>query len=399
LAVTGGVAQAAPHAVSINVTPNQISSGDPLLIYGRLTGPNHAGRPVVLFHKIAGQPTFTPVQHGTTDANGFYSFVRAAGVVTTNRRWFARSVGADSRKVAVRVAANVSLDTPPATVVTNQPVTFTGHLAPAGPHVGDRVFLQSQSGASGEGWRDIDRGKVAAGGAFSITHRFTQPGTKSLRVVFKGDRFNTRDTSDEADLVVQQRQNPKLTLNQSSPSIKVGESLTLSGQLTGSGNGGKPLTLYAHENNHPYVAVATTTTASDGSYSFTQQPLHNTVFQVRGANGKPKSAQVFEGVRDTVTIAASSTSTQTGTPVAFTGTVTPDKAGHIIYLQKKGADGDWHNIEQSHVKPGSTYEIDRVFGAPGTKVVRVLVPGGPVNQRGVSDPVTITVAPFTPPAS
>ncbi len=42
---------------------------------------------------------------------------------------------------------------------------------------------------------------------------------------------------------------------------------------------------------------------------------------------------------------------------------------------------------------GSTYRIVHRFGSEGAKTFRVVVPGGPVNQRGVSDSVSLTVSP------
>src|SRR4051794_10486733 len=108
LGVAPAAALAAPHHVSLNVAPNHINTGDPLLIWGRLTGANHGARAVVLYHRIAGQKRFTVVQRGKTDANGYYSFVRKQGVVTTNRAWFARALNGHSRKVRAHVAANLS---------------------------------------------------------------------------------------------------------------------------------------------------------------------------------------------------------------------------------------------------------------------------------------------------
>ena len=43
---------------------------------------------------------------------------------------------------------------------------------------------------------------------------------------------------------------------------------------------------------------------------------------------------------------SSTTSTVNG-HITFTGSVSPDKAGHVIYLQKFGKDGDWHTVEVS----------------------------------------------------
>src|SRR3954462_6693675 len=81
------------HNVSINVSENPVVAGDPLAIFGRLSGPNHGNRVVVLWHRINPRPSFTRVQTARTDANGFYVFFRQQGVVNTNRNWYVKSVG------------------------------------------------------------------------------------------------------------------------------------------------------------------------------------------------------------------------------------------------------------------------------------------------------------------
>src|SRR5437868_11316950 len=82
--------------VSINVSDNPVVAGDPVVIFGRLTGPNHADRVVTLWHRLTTQYGFTPVQSTHTDANGFYVFFRPKDTVNTNRHWFVKSVGARS---------------------------------------------------------------------------------------------------------------------------------------------------------------------------------------------------------------------------------------------------------------------------------------------------------------
>ena len=61
----------------------------------------------------------------------------------------------------------------------------------------------------------------------------------------------------------------------------------------------------------------------------------------------------------------SSTTSEVGGHVTFTGTVLPDKAGHVIYLQRLGADGDWHNEEIRFVTNASTFQFGWTFGKAG----------------------------------
>src|SRR5947209_1282362 len=116
LAVTA-VATAKPsrtvrHSLTIHTQPNPDEVGDPVVIFGRLHGPASGGKRVVLWHRLAGRAGFTPVGSVRTDARGFYLFVRAPGVVDTNRFWFVRADGARSRAVKERVIAAVTATGP-----------------------------------------------------------------------------------------------------------------------------------------------------------------------------------------------------------------------------------------------------------------------------------------------
>jgi hypothetical protein len=410
-------AAAAPqrnHRLTINATPNPITTGDAVLIYGQLNQAKPGHKLIILYHRVNPASTFSVVQTTLTDATGFYEFTRAEGVVTTNRSWFVRSPGpgnAHSRTVHERVAGALTLAANSVTGDTNHPLTFTGSILPATVHAGERVFLQQLSGDTGDDWSTIGNGVIEASSTYSITHKFFQPGVRDLRVVFRGDVRNTKASSDPLTVTIQQTQNSTFTINTSDPTIVVGSPVTISGVLYAPGSTTVPMpatsvTLRGHLHGAAYAPITSTITGADGSYSFTQMPSHNEVYQVRTTFTPPKrrlTAQVFEGVKDMVTISASSTSSTVGGTVTFTGTVTPDKAGHVIYLERKGADGDFHVVKTGRVNGSSAYTFKWTFGSPGTKTFRVFIPGGNANVGAASTPVDITVSlpPVTslPPAS
>ena len=88
------------------------------------------------------------------------------------------------------------------------------------------------------------------------------------------------------------------------------------------------------------AARAAGTTDASGNYSFPVMPTSNTVYVVKTVLPPNRhSARLFEGVQDLITFTPSTTSTQVGQVVTFTGTVTPDKAGDVIYLERQGKDG------------------------------------------------------------
>jgi hypothetical protein len=386
-----------PHhnrGLTLAATPNPISTGEPVLVYGQLNGPDHAGQRITLWHHINGRTRgYTVVQRTTTDANGFWSIPRAPGVVTTNRNWFATAGhGVHSRTVRERVRATVTLNEPSGPLSTRTPIAFTGGVAPAGVHVHERVVLQQQVGPNGDQWRTIDQGRIAGDSTYSIVHRFGQPGDRTLRVVFRGDRRNIEGDSTPISITVQQQQAAGFTINGSAPSIDFGQPVTISGTLDNGAN--TSVTLFGRdEQGGGFQPLAAGTTDASGNYSFSQSPARNTIYQVRvTTTPATQTAPLFVGVHDVVSIAASTTSGKVGDAVTFTGTVQPNKTGHVAFLQRMDG-GVWRTVVIGRVGAGSNYALAYVLDSPGSIAFRVLVPGGPANQRGISPAVTIAVVP------
>ncbi len=138
----------------------------------------------------------------------------------------------------------------------------------------------------------------------------------------------------------------------------------------------------------------TTTTGADGSYSFANVASStNELYLVRTTFAPRRhSAVLFEGVQDVVTMSSSSGTSTVDGHVLFTGSVSPSKAGHAIYLQKLGKDGDWHTVEVRFVNSASTFQFGWTFGTMGTKEFRARITGGPANVGGASAPVTVVVS-------
>jgi hypothetical protein len=288
-----------------------------------------------------------------------------------------------------RVSAEISLTGPDnQDLQTGTPYTFSGTVSP--PHTGERVLLQRSAGD--DRWHTIDRARIGAGGAYTIVHRFAVPGDAGLRVAFPGDRRNSASASTELSDTVSQKQNPDLTLNSSADPISEGGSTDLSGTLAGV-SAPTLVTLYSHVHQRNWAPVATTQTDASGNYTFAgQMPVFSTFYQVRGA-GKA-SAVLYEGVHDVVTATASATTVNAGDSVTFSGSVAPDKTGHVIVLERRNANGNgWHVVERARIATGSTFSIVHRVAEPGTKTFRVRIPGGPQNLAGVSGPFTITVNP------
>ena len=403
LAIVPGSAFARKHpsrgghcGVSINIVPRQIVAGEPVVIFGRLRcrkQAHAAGREVRLFHHLIGQGGgFGYVQSATTDAAGFYVVSPADGVVETNRSWYVRALSARSATKRIRVAAAVTLSGPSeGQLLTGYPnrVTFTGTVSPA--DAGAHVVLQRQNATTGDDWRHIGGGFVTNSGAFTIAHTFVVPGDANVRVLVRSQRRNIPSSSNVLGYVISQAENPQLTIQASADPITFGESVTISGKLQGAAN--QPVTLLTRgRHQHGFAHISQTQTNGLGEYSFpAQSPINNTFYRVTSAS--QASAVLYEGVKDVLSAQVSTTTAPAGAPITFTGAVSPDHIGHAIYLERQGADGDFHVIEVGQVGAGSAYSISRSLYDPGTKVLRVFIPGGPENQGTPSQPFAITVTP------
>jgi hypothetical protein len=395
------------RGLTINAIPNPIDAGEGVFIYGQLNVGPVGGQTIVLYHHVAGSfRGYTKVGETTTDSRGFYEFTRAENVVMTNRSWLVREQDIDqihSRIAYERVSALVSITASTTTAVTGQPVTFTGAVAPNPAF--ERVVLQEQT-SSGD-WRDLGSSRLDGGSNYSITYRWRFAGDHTVRVLFPGDIRNIPGASDQPTVAVQQKQVPGFTITSSDQLISYGQSVTISGVLdepsvatTPVAN--TPVTLWARNAyQSQFTPVADTTTGPYGSYTFAPQvPTYNTVYQVRTTLASRRhSAGLFEGVQDVLTLTPSSTASDVGGSVTFTGTVLPDKAAELVYLQRLGADGDWHNEEVRFVSDASTFQFGWTFGKAGTYQVRARITGDRANVGGASVPVKITVSPAVSPTT
>lgn len=406
-----GAAVAAPrhnHGLTLNVTPNPIISGDGVLIYGQLNGANSAGRTILLYHRVNPRSAFTLIGKRATNSFGFFEFTRAEDVVVSNREWFVRAAGlpgVHSRTVRERVAAALTIAPSSETGDTSHPITFSGHVDPAGLHVGEAVYLQKED-ASGS-WRTVKSGTIDRNSNYSISCLLRTPGAYTFRVLFRGDALNIGAASDTAVVTIDQLQNPRFTINTSNSLVSAGQSATIFGTLylqqTPSlvGEPDVNVTLFGRQLGQSRVTVlGSTMTGSTGGYSFTVTPLHNTEYFVRTTFRPPalrRTADVFVGAQSVVTLASSSPTAVVGQTVTFTGTVSPDQAGHAAQLQRLGKDGAFHTVAIAPINFASAYRFVWRFGNSGPFTFRTRVVGDGRNVGGASP--TVTVKAVLPPVS
>jgi hypothetical protein len=393
-----GAAPVHNRGLTIHAVPQHIIAGEAVLIYGQLKGPDHANQVIRLYHRINPRPQFTLIGITRTNANGQYEFTRQEGIVETNRSWFVRGPGfTHSRTVHERVDALVSLAASSATGLTRHPIVFSGHVTP--DHAGGVVALQQQKGSTDE-WSTVKTARIGPGSNYTISHAWRVPGAHNVRVKFRGDTRNTPAASDVQSVVIQQTEVPDFTIQTSDPIVPNGQSVTISGVLDSPGTTtpepSTSVSLFAKlpRSGGPYRELNTTTTDPDGTFSFANvQSSTNELYQVRTTFAPRRhTAVLFQGVQDVVTMTPSSSTSTVNGHITFSGSVSPDKGGHVIYLQKLGKDGDWHTVEARFVNNASTYQFGWTFGTAGAKEFRARILGGPVNIGAASAPVTIVVS-------
>jgi len=392
--------------VSLSVAPRLVYAGAKVTASGDLScrGASTIGeQSVTLYQDSDITPGYSVDGTATTEANGAYK-IETTTPLTANSKFYAVVDGARSAPKSVKVEAVVELKGPTEgrqllaglrTGPRNR-VLFTGTVSPG--DIGARVVLQRQNALTGNEWHRIGSGEVVAGtnssvGAFSILHRFVVPGDADIRVLVRAPFRNAPSQSNILNYEISQAQNVALTIKSSVDPITVGQPVTISGILAGGSD--SPVTLLARTvHQHGFAPVAQAKTNGTGAYEFpAQSPIDSTLYEVQG-NGR-SSAVIYEAVRDVLSASVvPGTSVQVGQTLTFSGAVSPDHTGHVIYLEQQGASGPgFHVVEVSTITTGSLYSIEHTVYQAGTSVFRIRIPGDPQNGGGVSQPFTIQVAP------
>jgi hypothetical protein len=392
--------------VSLAVAPRMLYAGQKATAVGVLScaEAGAAGaQSVTLYEGSLVTPGYTVAGTATTEANGAYK-IETTSPLSANSRFYVLAGSAQSPYRTVKVIALVTLKGPAegaqlqAGLRTGRrnTVVFTGTVSPA--DIGAEVVLQRQDALTGNEWHRIGGGLVAAGanpteGTFSIRHTFVVPGDANVRVLLRSQRRNVASPSNVLTYEISQAQNAAITIHSSADPITYGQPVTISGAIA-AGSGATATLLARTIHQRGFAPVAEVKANAQGDYEFpAQSPIDSTLYEVQ-SNGR-SSAVLYEGVRDVLTASvAPGTSVQVGQTLTFSGTVSPERNGHVIYLEREDGlhPGFFHVVEISTIT-GTTYSIEHTVYEVGTSVFRVRIPGDAQNGGGASQPFTITVAP------
>jgi hypothetical protein len=384
--------------IGIEASSRRVSAGAAVTLSGTLQCPTEAAaaeQQVAIYQRQAGAGgagAYSLVGTVTTDADGAYELASPAVYANTV---FQVRIGRRHARAAVRVAAHVTIAAAPASAQVSAAggrsrlsrrawTTFTGTVSPL--DTGALVALQVADAVSGERWRSVAFGHVAADGSYSIAHSFRTPGEVSVRTIVRARGLNVPAVSEPLSLEVSQPQNPQLTIESSADPLTYGATVTISGVAAGAA--GQTVTLLARTRGGSFVAVAETTTDEGGEYSFTQTPLASSDYRVIDAGAR--STVLPEDVAFALSTEPVPSTVGVGETLTISGTLTPAPVGQPAYLEREYSSGvGFHVVDVGTVNANSQFAIAYTFESAGTSVFRVKVPGDGQLQASAGAPFTV----------
>ena len=266
VAVEVGGAATTDAGLTFNVTPNPIIAGEPVLAYGRLGGPEHGDKKIVLHDRVNPATSFSVEAITTTDTSGFYEFALPDGIVNTSRSWYVRA-GPRPEQVRARTRCRRTH--------TRGKCSHRGHDPSLDVHRDDHSsrcphrragVAPASDGVQRRQLEDDRQGAIDASSGYSVSHDFHTPGAYEC-ASGRRRRGKHRSASSDLTVVVEQAEHPSFTIDASNPVIDAGQTVTISGVLRARARARQPLagdsvTLWGHAHGAPYAPIASTTTAA-----------------------------------------------------------------------------------------------------------------------------------------
>ncbi len=139
--------------------------------------------------------------------------------------------------------------------------------------------------------------------------------------------------------------------------IVFGRSTVLSGRLTGNNKAGRTVRLDGAP--YPYTSfvnnIATTTTSSNGGFSFARRPRLNTRYRV--SVGALVSSTVDVLVRQRVSLYLSDSTPRRGQLVRFSGRSCPTHDGAVVSIQKRTSTGSFRTVRRTRLRDASRCSV------------------------------------------
>jgi D-alanyl-D-alanine carboxypeptidase/D-alanyl-D-alanine-endopeptidase (penicillin-binding protein 4) len=194
-----------------------------------------------------------------------------------------------------------------------------------------------------------------------------------------------------------------VTLFASAPRVNYGEGVLLSGHVEAGADCSAGRTVQLQRmtaGTDTWEPVGSTTSGSDGGFSFSQSPPHTAGYQalVLSTDGDAGCSDIVSptvtvAVGAAVTLTPASPSTAAGECAGLSVAVSPDKTGQNVVIQRH-RDWGWQRIHTDTLRPGSVAPARPCFGWGdlGSVQLRARWPSqDPSNDAGLSTPITLQV--------
>jgi hypothetical protein len=189
-----GISNTLSYEISQNQNPrltilssaDPVNYGMPVTISGVLAGgaSQKASQKVTLLTRT-GVTQFAKAQDSATNGSGEYKFVVPAATANTHYRVTIGTINSAVLYEGVKYILTAGIAA--STVVSGQPLTFSGTVTPA--QVGHEVYLERQN-TFGGGYHVVDVTSVLTGGTYTLAHYVFGSGKQVYRIKVPGDPTN-----------------------------------------------------------------------------------------------------------------------------------------------------------------------------------------------------------------
>jgi hypothetical protein len=361
-----------------------------------------AGRNVTLEAKAKGEDSFTPIAQATTgDRGGVRAAVTPA--VTTRYRW--HYLGEADARPSVSGTATVRVRTPqhpPTRLPTTLAIRVAHRVVGLGGADVVRGRLRSHRVPIRHRWVILtSRSTDATGWSFEAARRTDRRGAVAFsvhptertayRLAFLGTPLLQRSRSARVHVGIR----PQVSISATPRRIDPGGSSTVSGSVTHLGTplAGATVKLLARRagTHHRFLLEQTSTTADDGSVSFTVTPDHSTAYRLRvvHSDGVPaaESPRMRVGVRFATSLSIRGLATATAYRVSgiLRGHGHPLRHRVVTLLQQAPGGTDWTAVGTTRSGGhGVVHFTEPLAGGTG---YRLSYAGGPRFAPGISGTV------------
>jgi len=333
--------------ISCALNPASITVGSSTTISGSIS-PSHTAL-VTIRYSADGGVTWVILTTITSLSDGSYSYgwtPPAVGTYKVKASWAGDEdhEGVESPTQTLTVAkasSTISCSVSPASIIIGSSVTVSGSISPG--HGGVTVTLTYTRPDSSVVTRTVTSG---AGGNYTDTYTPDRAGSWTVKASWPGDADHNGATSSVQSFSVT-KIGSTISCALNPASITVGSSTTISGSISPAHTASVTIR-YSTDGGATWITLATTTSLSDGSYSYGWTPPAVGTYQVRASWPGDGDHQGAESPVQTLTVTKASSTiscsvspekVKKGETATVSGSISPVHAGVAVTLTYRRPDG------------------------------------------------------------